>query len=363
MVGSLLPVSPPQIDPRIPVAAKSRQSLEQFIGSCEALGRYQSQDVLVVRSYQGDLQLWVNPSYPDYRKAWVSAFGAAPTGYDVDHVYSKERGKLYGYGYVRLALVHQSPNRGSGTFEKLMGQVFEENVRQGHAMQAPEIRYADAVQELKLQHVWFTPGKLYAENKKPGQAILGGTRLAGGQKPANTRLQPELPLTRQRNAAVTKPLVTPKAVKPQVPQRPLQVSAVTIHRTGGDVRVVTAPRSYEWSGAVVEWLMSALISAVNHKRTQEALDKILAGVEPHIPKNGGVLIATVYEQPGNAAQYGYSTELFMYAYVMAYGATAQEAYQRYEEETSRPGYATLSPAAKKNWSKVEHHVWVQAGDR
>ena len=53
----------------------------------------------------------------------------------------------------------------------------------------------------------------------------------------------------------------------------------------------------------------------------------------------------------------------MYAYVLDYGATAQEAYQRHLERISRPGYATLSPAARKNWSKGEHHVWVQATDR
>ncbi|RKH07444.1 hypothetical protein D7X74_32935 [Corallococcus sp. CA047B] len=364
MVGSLLPVSPPQTDPPIPVAAKSRQSLEQYIGHCESLGRYQVQDVLVVRSYAGDLQLWVNPSYPDYRKAWVSAFGAVPTGHDVDHVYSKARGVLYGYGYVRLALVDGGINKGSGTFEKLMGQVYQENVSQGFAMQPPEIRYADDVQALKLKHVSFKPRQKYAESTKPGQAILGGTRLTGTTKPLTPLAQRVVvPLATPRNVATSKPLVTPKALKPTVPKRPLQVTAVTVHRTGSGIRVVSAPKSYEWSGAVVEWLMSALITSVNYKRTQEALDKILAGVEQHIPKNGGVLIATVYEQPGNADQYGYSTELFMYAYVMAYGTTAQEACQRYEEELAHRGGATLSPAARQSWRKVEHHVWVQAGER
>ena len=234
----------------------------------------------------------------------------------------------------------------------------------GQPLQPQEIRYADDVQELKLKHLHFKPSQRYAEIQKPGQAILGGTRLVGTTKPVTPQAQRvTVPLTAPRTVVAAKPLVTAKGWKPAPPKRPLQVTSVTVHRTATDIRVVPAPKSYEWSGAVVEWLMGALITAVNYKRTQEALDKILAGVEKHIPENGGVLIAVVYEQPGNADQYGYSTELFLYAYVMGYGETALDAYLKYQEETSRPGYATLSPAAKKNWSKVEHHVWVRAGER
>ncbi|TSC31312.1 hypothetical protein [Corallococcus sp. Z5C101001] len=364
MLGSALSVSPPPPDPRIPIAARDQAALEKYIGHCEALGRYQAQDVLVVRGYAGDLQLWVNPSYPGYRKAWVSAFGSVPAGHDVDHVYSKERGKQYGYGYVRLALVDGSINKGSGTFEKLMGQVHRENVMAGHVMQPPEIRYADDVQELKLRHVSFKPAQKYAENKKPGQAILGGTRLVGATKPAGSQVpRPTLPLTPPRNVVAVKPLVTPTAPRMLAPKQPLQVSAVTLHRTATEVRVVTAPRSHAWSGAVVGWLMGALVDAVNAKRMREAMDRLMAGVEKHLPKDGGALIAVVYEQPDNAASYNFSPELFLTVYVMGYGATAQEAYQQYQREISAPGHATLSAAAQKNWSKLERHVWVQAGER
>ncbi|RKH03481.1 hypothetical protein [Corallococcus carmarthensis] len=345
-------MSPPQTDPRIPIAAKDQAALAKYIGHCESLGRYQAKDVLVVRGYGGDLQLWVNPSYSNYRTAWVSAFGTVPTGYDVDHVYSKDRGTRYGYGYVRLALVDGSINKGSGTVEKLMGQVHQENVKAGYAMQPPEIRYADDVQERKLRHVSFKPSQGYAERQKPGQAILGGSRLVGVTKPLPPLAQP-VPLTQPRNEV---------AVKPLVPQRKLRVTSVTIQPAGTGVRVFTGPKSYEWSGAVVGWVMSGLVTAVNSKRMEEALDKILPRVEPHIPKGGGVLLATMYEHPDNADQYNFSTDMFMYAYVLGYGATAQEAYQHYLKESSRPGYATLSPAAQKNWSKVEHHVWVSADE-
>ncbi|WP_043321715.1 hypothetical protein [Corallococcus coralloides] len=333
---------------------KDRVALEKYVGHCLSLGGYDIKNVLAVRGYGGDLQLWVSPSYPDYRKAWVSAFGPVPAEHDVDHVYSKEQGKRYGYGYVRLAAVIEPINRGSGTYEKLMGKVYQENVKAGFAMQPPEIRYADAVQELKLGHLSFKPAQGYAETRRPGQAVLGGTQWVGRTKPLTPLAQPgTVPLTPSQNVVTVKPLV---------PKRNLLVSPVTVRRAGTTVHVVAAQKSYAWSGSVVEWLMSGLITAVNHKQTQEALDRILAGVEPHLPKEGGVLIATIYQHPDNASQYGYSTELFMYAYVLGYGATPQEAYQHHLKEISRPGYATLSPAATNNWSKVEHHVWVTADE-
>lgn len=361
MVGSLLPVSPPQTDPRIPIAAKDQAALEKYVGSCHSLGRYAAKDVLVVRGYSGDLQLWVSPTYSGYRNAWVSAFGPVVAAHDVDHVYSKKRGELYGYAYVRLALVDGKTNQRSGEFEALMGKVGKANEAfLGQPLQAQEIRYADDVQALKLKHLSFKPNQRYAETQKPGQAILSGTRLVGPTKPVTPQAQRvTVPLNAPRAVVAAKPLVTAKSWKPAPPKRSLQVTSVTLHRTATDVRVVPGAKSYAWSGAVVEWLMGALITAVNHKRTQEALDKILAGVEKHIPENGGVLIAVVYEQPDNAVQYGHSTELFLYAYVMGYGETALDAYLKYQEETSRPGYATLSPGARKSWAKVEHHVWVR----
>ncbi|MFP2898163.1 hypothetical protein [Corallococcus sp. 4LFB] len=251
-----------------------------------------------------------------------------------------------------------------------MGKVFEANkaFHGDQAMQAQEIRYADAVQEAKLKHLAFKPKEAYAPLQRQGQAILSGSRLVG----KTTRLTPQpgprvtVPLQPvSTQPAAVKSQLTPVPLKPLPPARRFQVTAVTLRRmpTSNGIEVVTGTKSYNWSASVVEWIMSGLITAANYKRTQEKLDKILERVGPHLPKNGGVLIATVYEQPNNAAQYGYSTELFLYAYVLGIGATPQEAYQRYLEKTSRPDYATLSPAARKNWSKVEHHVWIRSEDR
>ncbi|WP_375759861.1 hypothetical protein [Corallococcus exercitus] len=364
---------PPVVDPPIPVAAKDQAALEKYVGHCYSLARYQSADVLVVESFTGEKQLWVSPHYGGYRNAWIAAFGPVVSGHDVDHIYSKNRGKMYGYGYVRCALVDSKANQRSGEFESLMGKVFEANkaFHGNQAMQAQEIRYADPVQEAKLKHLAFKPKEGYAPLQRQGQAILSGSRLVG----KTTRLTPQpgpqvaVPLkpvsTTPPTAATVKPQLTPVPLKPSPPVRQFQVTAVTLRRmpTSNGIEVVTGTKSYNWSASVVEWIMSGLITAANYKRTQEKLDKILERVGPHLPKNGGVLIATVYEQPNNAAQYGYSTELFLYAYVLGIGATPQEAYQRYLAETSRPDYATLSPAARKNWSKVEHHVWIRSEDR
>ncbi|WP_338268653.1 hypothetical protein [Corallococcus caeni] len=359
---------PPVVDPPIPVAAKDQAALEKYVGHCYSLARYQSTDVLVVESFTGEKQLWVSPHYGGYRNAWTAAFGPVVSGHDVDHIYSKNRGKMYGYGYVRCALVDSKANQRSGEFESLMGKVFEANkaFHGNQAMQAQEIRYADAVQEAKLKHLAFKPKDSYAPLQRQGQAILSGSRLVG----KTTRLTPQsgpqvtVPLQPVSTQPVAvKPQLTPVPLKPLPPARKFQVTAVTLRRTSNAIEVVPGTKSYNWSASVVEWIMSGLITAANYKRTQAALDKILDRVGPHLPKNGGVLIATIYEHPDNAAQYGYSTELFMYAYVLGYGATAQEAYEHHLQEISRPGYATLSPAAKKNWSKVEHHVWIRSEDR
>ncbi|WP_257453454.1 hypothetical protein [Archangium lipolyticum] len=340
---------------QIPIAAKSLASLEKYVGRSVPLKGYSSANAILINSYSGEQQLWVSPSFAGYKNAWVKAFGSLPTNaqYDVDHIYTKVRAQMYGYQYVRLALVDHRINRGNGAGIEKMWQKIP--IPPDYTL--PDIRYADYTQELKLQHISLTPSKKYSEKEVPGKAILG--------RPV-PQPSPSAPPVRKPTVKTTGPARPASSSVPKVRSTPATVShklrcvPVDIQRAGKVQRVVVRPKSYGWSANVLEWIMGGLVALSNRAPTQEALDKILAGTRNHIPPGGGVLVALVYKEPNNASQYGFSTQYFMYAYVMGYGRTAQEAHQKYQAELTARNNATISPGTQEGWHKVEHLLWFTA---
>ncbi|MBN8467174.1 hypothetical protein JYJ95_11650 [Corallococcus exiguus] len=104
--------------------------------------------------------------------------------------------------------------------------------------------------------------------------------------------------------------------------------------------------------------MGLFVTLVNYKLANDGMKKLMAGIATHIPKNGGALITHVYQQPPNASSYGFTAELFMYAYVLAYGTTARDAYFRYIKDQELRTGGTVSQGTLERWSKVERHIWV-----
>lgn len=65
------------------------------------------------------LQVWVNPSYTRYRKAYVRAKGLeSVSGKVLAHVYNRRMAMLRGYGFVRLVPVSRRANSSSGYTEQ-----------------------------------------------------------------------------------------------------------------------------------------------------------------------------------------------------------------------------------------------------
>jgi hypothetical protein len=74
---------------------------------------------------------WVETADDDYRSHYLAflrqrqgyGFNHLSTTYDVDHLYNRDRAKMYGYKYIRTFLIQYSPNRSHGAgYEASIGE-------------------------------------------------------------------------------------------------------------------------------------------------------------------------------------------------------------------------------------------------
>jgi len=103
--------------------------------------------------------LWMNPLPDSYRGTfgrflktyWGATSDLSNSGYDVDHLYNRERAKQYGYNLVRMFLVASDINR-------LHGTVYEGPLGRAERDREPKsMKLLDAMSELKV--LGFPPVK------------------------------------------------------------------------------------------------------------------------------------------------------------------------------------------------------------
>ncbi|MDI1437714.1 hypothetical protein [Polyangium sorediatum] len=131
----------PILDPKIPVAARSIDALQRHVGRVQAITGTRNNNALLVNPGDARRQVWVRPTYADYRDAWIRVFTyiADPANMDVDHIYNKARAQVVGYDYVRLFLVEKGVNRNHGRVERLLVRV---SLAPGRLTRDPDIAYA-----------------------------------------------------------------------------------------------------------------------------------------------------------------------------------------------------------------------------
>jgi uncharacterized protein DUF4157 len=109
------------------------------------------------------------------------------------------------------------------------------------------------------------------------------------------------------------------------------------------------------AGAIASTVAGWFRDVTNAIRVQQELAKLQSQIAAIMPPKGGVLVGLVYqEDPLNVS---FSTRLFMYAYVMAAGATPQQAYTTYKQQT---GGVIISQAPFVGWQKVEQPFWIES---
>ncbi len=122
--------------PHYAIAVRRKDLLSQ-IGTVQItqVGRRDMNNVVVVYTKAGEkgeereLQVWVRQSYTCYREAfrdaWIEAWGSAlgnklskstramvvENGYDVDHIFPRERAQTHGYEWLRVKELPKGLNR------------------------------------------------------------------------------------------------------------------------------------------------------------------------------------------------------------------------------------------------------------
>lgn len=179
----------------LPVAVLNLETLVNYVGSWEPIKGVSISNAVRLKTitnhvfddyFDVDNHIWVNPSYYDYRKAWVNAglkkpmnpkeqidfrlaneLGSVPSENflcvrQLDHIHSKGWATKEGYGYVLLMDVSSGPNMGAGSIEKNMikecqvGYAKERSVR--HANEIHWAKLWDLNQFKRGQPMRETPG-------------------------------------------------------------------------------------------------------------------------------------------------------------------------------------------------------------
>lgn len=113
-------------------------------------------------------ELWISPTYPQYRSVYAGFLGEYWPGADidevsnhVDHVFPKDAAVLGGLSHVRLLAIPTRPNVSAGTFEKLM--------------KARNVLYGARPKQTRMA-TWYSLGKAMGYVGYAGLQTLEGRR-------------------------------------------------------------------------------------------------------------------------------------------------------------------------------------------
>lgn len=159
----------------IPIAARTLDSIKEYVGEFEVF-KSGSREAYIVnfepwaapnemeiwnnpRSHllHAPKQVWVHVDNVSYRRLYEKIFPDLELdGYDVDHIFSRQLARMYGFEYVRLLHVLLEFNRKIGSGPEKDSTIFRK------AQYAPvryDIQYADPLDISKLLHMEVGTGE------------------------------------------------------------------------------------------------------------------------------------------------------------------------------------------------------------
>jgi hypothetical protein len=159
----------------IPIAARTLDAIREYVGEFEVF-KSGSKEAYIVnfepwatpnemeiwsnpRSHllHASKQVWVHVDNKSYRRLYKNIFpGLELKGFDVDHIFSRQLAKMYGFEYVRLLHVLEKYNRITGSGPEKDSTVFRKT--QYHPVKY-EIQYADPLDISKLLHMEIGTGE------------------------------------------------------------------------------------------------------------------------------------------------------------------------------------------------------------
>lgn len=173
----------------IPVAVKSKDDLEKYIGTIiKEVSKPNSDKAFIVQRefdpnfsmhlpiwdqpgsdfFHAEIQLWVDVDYSSYRKAFHTAFPEMDIkGKVIDHIMNRRHARYKEYKYIRLVAIDRATNTGSGATTEKWG--IDVNKKE-KAME----KYVDKNQKVQLTDIC---GLAKMMNINPGGGYMETIRL------------------------------------------------------------------------------------------------------------------------------------------------------------------------------------------
>lgn len=161
----------------VPIAARSEEAIERFIGSIEGIISPGSPNrALLVERYRPaprdprlkiwqmdgaatlhtSQQVWVHVDYSRYRQAYAQAFPhLSLRGKVLDHVLNREVGRLKGFPYLRIVPISRAANSSSGGLSERWARDYHgtPEMRKKNATNPAQIQHADLADIVKMLDV------------------------------------------------------------------------------------------------------------------------------------------------------------------------------------------------------------------
>ncbi len=155
----------------IPIGAKSKESIEKYVGSIDkVIGNAQA---FVIKftplsppnelpvwkhfrcSYLTDpIQIWVDVDFKNYRKVYLEHCKEFDKNDVIDHIMNRKYAKKWGFRYVRLLHVSRAVNSSAGKGGEAMGlKNFDSAMEMNPTINNNEIEYADPMDLSKMLNI------------------------------------------------------------------------------------------------------------------------------------------------------------------------------------------------------------------